>query len=255
LRLLAEIQFDPVATARAWHEQILAAYEEMDPFVRKNIKHRSDLSEWLVHFTQGTSEDAGKTLAKIIEDGCLVSSTTVPVICFTEAPLNQFQQLFTHVFSAYRKARLAPYGVAVRKRWAFEHGGRPVIYGPPNEKDLLPASMRWRHVDFTPEYDFMWMREWRIPTARMELDPTEALVVVPNEDAAWGLTHEMGQELEYDGPGEYISADWSWRDWFSFSLDQLDKSEGNADEVISKSLERQKLDRRDKDEEQPRGRF
>jgi hypothetical protein len=142
---------------------------------------------------------------------------------------------------------LAPYGVAVRKHWLFAQGGRPVIYGPGREREDLPESMRWRHVTFTPEYDFMWLREWRIQTEGLELDPNETLVVVPNADAGWGLTHESGAEQEYDGPGEYITEYWTWRDWFSFELDQLDRDAAGSDKVVANSLEQQALRCRDEE--------
>lgn len=220
----------------------------MDHFVRKNIELRSDLSEWLVHFTSGPANTPAEKLKEILTGKALRSWQTPAVVCFTEAPLRQFNALFQNVFHRYYDPMLAPYGVAVRKQWLFAQGGRPVIYGPHTERDDLPESMRWRHVTFTPEYDFMWLREWRIQTDCLELDPKETLVVVPNEDASWGLTHESGAEQEYDGPGEYITEYWSWRDWFSFELDQLDRDAAGSDKLIANSLEQRALKRRDEED-------
>ncbi|MDR7209977.1 hypothetical protein J2W48_001916 [Flavobacterium piscis] len=38
----------------------------------------------------------------------------------------------------------APYGVAIKKDLIFELGGRPIIYGLPEEKEYLHESIVWR---------------------------------------------------------------------------------------------------------------
>ena len=52
------------------------------------------------------------------------------------------------------------------KNWLFKRGGRPVIYQPESDFDLLPEDLRWRHVRFelTEEkvVDWTWEREWRV---------------------------------------------------------------------------------------------
>jgi hypothetical protein len=217
----------------------------MNPFVRQNIELRSDLSEWLVHFTKGPKGHPEAKLRSILGEKAIRSWQQPPVVCFTEAPLGQFTILFDKLLSRYDDPMLAPYGIAVRKQWLFLQGGRPAIYGLPKERDDLPQGMRWRHVTLSPACDFTWMREWRINTDYLELDPKDTLVVLPNDDAAWGLTHESGAEQEYDGPDEFITECWSWRDWYSFPLDQLEGIGGASDKVIAKCLDRQNLARRD----------
>ncbi len=218
----------------------------MNHFVRKNLELRSDLSEWLVHFTKGTDVNASATLTQILREKALLSKSTPPAVCFTEAPLREFSKLF-ELFRKYPEPRLAPFGIAVKKDWLFEQGGRPAIYGPAAERELLPDQLKFRHVTYTPSCDFTWMREWRIGVDRLALEPEHTLVVVPTEDAAWGLTHESGAEQEYDGPGEYITEYWSWRDWHSLALDHAAKQAASSDVVMAKSLADQKLERREED--------
>ncbi len=220
----------------------------MNRFVEEVHSLRSDLSRWLVHFTHGNNDEASKTLSQILSEESLRSTANPPVICFTEAPLCEFSKVFKHCYSRYKNPRFAPYGIAVRKQWAFERGGRPVIYGPEEEKRLLPEAMQWRHVTFTPAYDFMWMREWRVPTKILRLDAEETLVIVPNDDAAFGLTYEMGADQEYAGPDEYITEYWRWRDWYSFSLDQIESASATNDQIIAKAMKSQELRRREPEE-------
>lgn len=160
----------------------------------------------------------------------------------------RLRDAFQTLFRPLQEAPLRSIRCSGEKKWAFKRGGRPVIYGPEDEKQLLPQAMQWRHVTYTPDYDFMWMREWRIPTAKLSLDPEETLVVVPNDDAAFGIAFEMGAEQEYAGPDEYITEYWQWRDWYSFALDQLEKAAAGSDQVIAKVLKSQELRRGDPEE-------
>ena len=64
-------------------------------------------------------------------------------------------------------------------------GGRPVIYQPEPDYDLLHPSQRFRHKEYDPlrSIDYSWEREWRLQTAEMVLDPATVTLVVPNR--AW----------------------------------------------------------------------
>jgi hypothetical protein len=80
--------------------------------------------------------------------------------------------------------RYKPFGVMVGKEWLFEQGGRPVIYQPASEFELLHERQRFRHVRYEPPtVDFTWEREWRVETDRLELDPARVSLVVP--DRKW----------------------------------------------------------------------
>ena len=77
--------------------------------------------------------------------------------------------------------RYKPFGVMVSKSWLFERAGRPVIYQPESEFDLLHETQRFRHKEYDPpSVDFTWEREWRIRTDALELDPGAVSLVVPN---------------------------------------------------------------------------
>jgi hypothetical protein len=45
------------------------------------------------------------------------------------------------------------FGLMFEKNWIFDRGGRPVIYQPESELDLLPENLRWRDVRFEPTGD------------------------------------------------------------------------------------------------------
>jgi hypothetical protein len=82
--------------------------------------------------------------------------------------------------------RYKPFGVMVSKSWLFSQGGRPVIYQPDEEFELLHESQRFRHVRYEPNapspdrrVDFTWEREWRILIDELPLVPDQTTVVVP----------------------------------------------------------------------------
>ena len=149
---------------------------------------RDDLSNKLVHLTKGAWEDAAGTFMKILDENVLIGSpggikSRDNCICFSEAPLSKLSQIL-----ANRNAsdfRYAPFGVMVSKNWLFSKGGRPVIYQPTEEYDVLPEKLKWRHQIYDPVNgkDYTWEREWRIKIDQLELDPLEATVIVPNR--AW----------------------------------------------------------------------
>ena len=76
----------------------------------------------------------------------------------------------------------------VPKNWLYSQGGRPVIYQPDREFEMLPESHRWRHVRYEPgAVDFTWEREWRIQTDRLSIDPSIALILVASHEWAESL--------------------------------------------------------------------
>jgi len=78
---------------------------------------------------------------------------------------------------------LAVRGVLFQKQWIFDQGGRPVIYQPGTEYDLLPDELKWRHVCYEPPaVDFTWERECRVHCAELCFDPGVACLVLPSED-------------------------------------------------------------------------
>ena len=162
------------------------------------MQYRADVSDHLIHFIKGDTDDAAfAVLMRILEEKQLCASNNLikgghAVVCFTESPLWLIGQ--TLVESHYR---CRPFGVRVPKRWLFERGGRPVIYQEDGEYDDLPLTHRWRHVRYEPHadppVDFSWEREWRIQRDIVPLDPVMTSVIVPNRD--WD--HHISQVWEY----------------------------------------------------------
>ncbi len=215
----------------------------MNHFVKTVKELRSDISDWLVHFTRGKDAEAADTLAKILDEATLRSFHKPPAICFSEAPLGELNKLFL-LYAKYNDPRFAPFGVAVRKDWLFARGGRPVIYGPPQEKDALPEELRYRHVSYIPpEYDFTWMREWRIPVDHLHLERENTLAIFPTETAAFGVAYDVEVDFEYEGHGEEASMyGYALRGWYSLSLEEAVKYEMHCDQLIAKTFTEQQLE-------------
>lgn len=147
---------------------------------------RDDLSNKLVHLTRGESdqEAAGK-FSSILEGKRLQGGTgdikgRYRCVCFSEAPIQKLASILSA--RSEHGMRYKPFGIMVSKQWLFEKGGRPVIYQPDKEYELLPNELRYRHVRFEPNrgVDFTWEREWRIRVDALDLEPPSTTIVVPN---------------------------------------------------------------------------
>jgi len=151
---------------------------------------------------------AGAVLRKILHEGRLKGTSTwtygYNCVCFTEAPIQEFNSIFSLVeiaASDKERPRYEPYGIAVTKRWLYRAGGRPVIYDNPLVFESLPEQYRYRFVPYDPinGIDFTWEREWRICTENLVLDPKETLIVVPTSDEAFDLVYEFANlEADWD---------------------------------------------------------
>jgi len=165
---------------------------------------REDISDKLVHFTKGdTFNDAFGNLRSIVNEHRLIGGSgyikgEYNCVCFSEAPLSSLEHGLLNS-SAY--SRYSPFGIVFDKKWVFAKGGRPVIYQPDSEFDLLPESHKWRHVRYEPTtdepVDFSWEREWRIHTDELYFDPSVAALVVPDQDWANILIGEHEAEQDY----------------------------------------------------------
>lgn len=199
---------------------------------------RRDIGNLLFHFTRSPKEQfvevdfghgnkmsmtgsASSVLRKILYEGRLRATSGWTYgqncICFTEAPIQEFNSVFALVeiaSSESQRPRYEPYGIAVSKRWLFKQGGRPVIYDHPNAFTSYPEDQKYRFVPYDPVngIDFTWEREWRINTDYLALDPKETLVVVPTSEEAFELVYEFANpEADWDegGPvGVYHRAKW-----------------------------------------------
>jgi hypothetical protein len=150
---------------------------------------RGDLSECLVHLTRAvTHSAAAQAFLQIIKSRQLIGSSrdirgASKCVCFSEAPISILVQALS--LPPEEGMRYAPFGVMVRKQWLFAQGGRPVIYQPEEEFELLHEQQRFRHVRYDPnkEQDYTWEREWRVRTDILPLNPAEVTFVVPTR--AW----------------------------------------------------------------------
>lgn len=151
-------------------------------------KARSDLTDYLIHWTRSSNADGVRrspfeVLQSILECGYLKPSFATrtsafasgpgrhtvrgprPAVCFTEQPLSAFLNSCGALPNRYK-----PYAVAVKKDRLFEYGGRPVIYGDSNLLHSLPDHQKFLWVPFQPTpnaslggYPIDWTheREWR----------------------------------------------------------------------------------------------
>ena len=226
---------------------------DLSPELAKRIRLvRRDVSDLLFHFTRnihpqnikikiadnaemGMSGSASGVLRKILYEGKLQGSSRwtygVSTVCFTEAPIQEFNSVFSLVAIAAshdQRPRYEPYGIAVSKKWFFAQGGRPVIYDHPDTFAEYPESQRYRYVPYDPTsgVDFTWEREWRIKAESLVLDPKYTLVVVPTSDEAFELVYEFANiEADWDVEGShgepYITGTYHSPKWLAVSLDMF----------------------------------
>ena len=168
---------------------------------------RDDLTNNLVHLTKGIGDDSSKhreeallTFDTIVSERRLLGNTGFikggyRCVCFSEAPIGKLSYLIAS--GADEKFKYQPYGIMVSKKWLFEKGGRPVIYGPANEFDELPERFRYRHVRMhLGEYtiDHSWEREWRLRTNVLEFASEEVTLVVPDRQAKDAIQSQEKEE-------------------------------------------------------------
>jgi hypothetical protein len=165
---------------------------------------RSDISDKVIHFTNGDSEeDSFANLRKIVGDRRLVAGNRMVrgsyrCVSFTEAPIDVFRDCFVRNFPY---SRYSEFGLMFDKAWVFAHGGRPVIYQPDSDFDILPEELRWRHVRYEPigeqVVDFTWEREWRMHCNELPFSPAEAQIIVPNAKwaSAFRRIHHAEREM------------------------------------------------------------
>lgn len=194
---------------------------------------RDDLSTKLIHLTRGpNTAAAAETFLNIIEEkklrggtGCIKGGWRC--VCFTEAPISKLSTILAS--PGAHGTRYAPYGVMVDKTWLFERGGRPAIYQPLEEYDLLPDTLKYRHVTYSPNadpkksIDFTWEREWRLHADELELDPNHVTLVVPQRLVKDGLIDIRLSDIyqEHERTGTLPSAALSRYPWHFIVLSDL----------------------------------
>jgi hypothetical protein len=208
----------------------------MSAFLERAKKLRPDLSDWVVHYTKGPADKAKEALREILNNGLKNHGRG---ICFTESPVGHFSQLF-QIFQQYNEPMLSPYGVAVKKEWLFQRGGRPVIYLPEAEKQFLKGEVAHLFEEYEPgKKDFTWLREWRIKDELLQLSKPDTIVVVPTVDEAYDLAFDVKVESEYQGRGmEPLESTYMEVDWPFVTLEEIQKLEGQetSDEKMVRLL-------------------
>jgi hypothetical protein len=156
---------------------------------------RIDLSKQLIHLTRGSMAEVETAFRSIVKDRALRGSNRGirgkhTVVCFSEAPVDVLAKMFREDGRGFR---YRPFGVMVPKTWLFDLGGCPAIYQPEADFELLPESLRYRHVRFDhpgAPNDFSFEREWRIETKTLTLDPGVCTLVVPDREWDYKLREE-----------------------------------------------------------------
>jgi len=169
---------------------------------------RPDIAYSLIHFTRGEGQNSAyESLRKIVKERRLLGSDRMirggyPCICFSEAP---YDLLTCGLTNSDGYGRYSGYGLIFSKQYIFDLGGRPVIYQPDCEYDMLPDSHRWRHVRFDlsdPKVDFTWEREWRVQSSAMSFTKNDLSIVLPDDDAQKRFVADIERDSFHEA--------WSW---------------------------------------------
>jgi hypothetical protein len=142
---------------------------------------RPDLSPYLIHLTKNTKAHDGysalNNLINILQKGKIFGSTTKsgfikgtrPATCFMDVPFVALKYVLTAENTDPENPRYEPFGVFVTKKYAYEHGCRPVLYLSDKETKALriPDEELWRVVRFEVKkrgwISWLHEREWRCP--------------------------------------------------------------------------------------------
>lgn len=136
----------------------------MDP--KEIIKQRTDMSEYLFHFTSESRFwsilEAGYLKATYAPRGGIMRPTIYgpyPAACFSEMPISNFFQSL--IESRYWQSR---WFIVLPKQVLYKYGGRPVLYGDLSFKDRLQPEDKYLFSHFNPNEltDWSHEREWRV---------------------------------------------------------------------------------------------
>lgn len=167
------------------------------------MSHRTDMSYFLIHFTQGDDESAFQNLKSIISERCIRSDNHLirgghKVCCFTKTPLDCVREI-GGIKNETGHTKYSPHGIMVTKKDVYQRGGRPIIYSESEHYDLLHSTLQWRFMRYEPKFekykgvDFSWEREWRI-LGDFDFSDIEYRVVVTSREAGERLKSELDHE-------------------------------------------------------------
>lgn len=155
---------------------------------------RPDLTPYLIHLTKNSRSENGSSafdnLVNILKHGKVWASTSSqgfikgpnPATCFMDVPFYALKYILNKKNTDPDNPRYEPFGIFVTKKYAYNHGCRPVLYLSNREvQDLrIPEDELWRVVRFEVSAQgwVSWLheREWRCKDSF--LLPTEPLGVL-----------------------------------------------------------------------------
>jgi hypothetical protein len=171
---------------------------------------RPDLSPFLVHLTKNTKSKDGysafRNLSSILRTGKVFGSTRsgfikgdISASCFMDVPLTSLKYVLNERNTRPERPRYEPFGIVISKKYAYEHGCRPVLYLSDAELKALrvPTSELWRVVrlEAVDGTGVNWLheREWRSREA-FRLPSKVRAALVKDSKSAMRLQGEIDSE-------------------------------------------------------------
>ena len=169
---------------------------------------RPDLTPYLIHLTKNTAADDGfsamDNLVSILKTGRINGSSKekgyikgpFPAACFMDLPFASLKYVLNADNCDAEHPRYEPFGVVITKKYAYEHGCRPVLYLSNREMtDLkIPDSEKWRVVRFDgvdgKSVNWAHEREWRCK-GDFQLPSGPVAVLVESSDEAKSLRRRL----------------------------------------------------------------
>lgn len=148
-------------------------------FLDLPFNERPDLTPYLIHLTKNTKREdectAFENLITILKSGKLYGSDASSgfikgpnkAVCFMDVPFMSLKYILNRDNTDPDDPRYEPYGIFIRKDYAYKKGFRPVLYLSNDEIDSLkiPDEELWRVVRFEVSNKgwISWIheREWR----------------------------------------------------------------------------------------------
>ena len=211
-------------------------------------KVRLDQSPYLFHFVKGTRNEAKEVLAKILEENRLVSRNNA--ICFTASPVTSLLEFFNTNVNRTGQPLYQSFGIGFSREIMIDrYGARNVIYCGNDDISDVPKSMRWRtQLLQVNEYDFEYLREWRIPVSEFdfsEMSKEHIVVIAPDLDDLNDLVVKF--EMEFNPIVDYyngnVEPNWDEayiREWRGISLTQISETL-NTDYKVLKEANGQEI--------------
>jgi hypothetical protein len=166
---------------------------------RHRLLHHLHRHSRLFHLLKGDLDTVRANLTTILATGTMRGGTgfirdEIPCVCWSELTVAEVGQFLADPDALDQEYKA--YGLVIDKLWLFARGGRPVIYQPDAEYELLHETQRFRHMRYEPDddFDFSWIREWRVPAEALSLDRDKAAVLLPDRAALADLERRLGPE-------------------------------------------------------------